>query len=810
MTPPRNFSNGKPVDSVDTETSRIILHELEKGWWILVSIDLTRLPQSTRPDTHPHIEYSTREVAPAQLLLQQLLRAHSLFLLHHAAKLEELYHRVGRSIFTSLLERYWTSFARDWDVMLHGNPVADIYNGIKLAAGGELGIGVGEEEWGSGEREVLEDFVTRTDGLMDLIVSRFGDAPTLNGVESPAKASEGESSKLPPWLGTDADPRSTDGVIFSGTGAISRRSLATVSQWMEAIFKSEEGTYGVGENPNNRHRHKRRKMGFKKSSTEDPSALRLAEGRFNDKGELSSDPDLRREAMKRNAAPPGIPPSLVPILGNASDNAVSNVNGDTNSAFGARTTASATDQDSSLFDAEKMMGYLKLGYGSSWTLSAKGLPGNKVMERNPQSDEPNNMQDGTSSDKHDSTQPGLSPLQEVDPAPEVSDTDDSPFIQRLEQSIGKFIIGLAGDLENTEFGDDGQGETEGDQEQTPQRLFLRILTVEMTQSRMGRRRHSKASEFSGVGSASTYSQGDEPPTSASASVDGARSIINHQKVQVAVYVHQPFIFVFLFQLHTPSLTMPSFYRSIHHRLGPLQKPLLASTDPGKVALRMADAMGESSSTTTTTTTTGGAKQRTAGQTIYDIIYDPIRLTVRTSIPNIPIPGSLAAEGLGTITSGLTISGSWYTLGIPIGSTRSTSSRNISSLVKSDWTRVEALNIHTQMLSTWIATRNAAEVERTVKTGKGWWILWMQISDTSYNQPKKEAFLVRKASDHKVSVGSSIARNTSGKWLLREQIRDSSGSSLGSTKDQITTSAGVSEGVGVDAGRWVEGLLHLSR
>ena len=807
MTLPRNFSDGKSVDSVDTETSRIILHELEKGWWILVSIDLTRLPQSTRSDADPHIEYSTREVAPAQLLLQQLLRAHSLFLLHHGAKLEELYHRIGRTIFTSLLERYWTSFARTWDVMLHGNPVVDIYNGIKLAAGGELGIGVGEEEWGSGEREVLEDFVTRTDGLMDLIVSRFGDAPALNDFGSPAKASAMKSSNLPPWLGTDADPRSTDGIIFSGTGAISRRSLATVSQWMEAIFKSEEGTYGVGENPNHRHRHKRRKIGSKKSSTEDPGALKLAESRYNDKGELSSDPDLRKEAMRRNAAPPGIPPSLIPIVVKSTDNAMSNINGDNKSASETRTTTSTTDQDSSLFDAEKMMGYLKLGYGSSWTLSAKGLPGNKVLEQNPHLDELKNLQDSISCGKNESIQSGLSPLQEVDPAPEVSDTDDTPFVQRLEQSIGKFIIGLAGDLENTEFGDDGQGVAEGDQEQTPQRLFLRTLTVEMTQSRIGRRRHSKASEFSGVGSASTYSQGDEPPTSASASVDGARSIINHQKVQVAVYVHQPFIFVFLFQLHTPSLTMPSFYRSIHHRLGPLQKPLLASTDPGKIALRMAEAMGESSSSSSKT---GATKERIAAPTIYDIIYDPIRLTVRTSIPNIPIPGSLAAEGLGTATTGLTISGSWYTLGIPIGSTRSTSSRNISSLVKSDWTRVEALNIHTQMLNTWIATRDAAEVERTVKTGKGWWILWMQISDTSYNQPKKEAFLVRKASDHKTLVGSSMQRNTSGKWLLREQIRDSSGSSLGSTKDQVTTSAGVSEGVGVDAGRWIEGLLHLSR
>lgn len=31
----KSFSNGKPVDSVETEKSRIVLHELERGWWIL-------------------------------------------------------------------------------------------------------------------------------------------------------------------------------------------------------------------------------------------------------------------------------------------------------------------------------------------------------------------------------------------------------------------------------------------------------------------------------------------------------------------------------------------------------------------------------------------------------------------------------------------------------------------------------------------------------------------------------------------------------------------------------------------------------
>lgn len=31
----RTFSDGKAVDSVETEKSRIVLHELEPGWWIL-------------------------------------------------------------------------------------------------------------------------------------------------------------------------------------------------------------------------------------------------------------------------------------------------------------------------------------------------------------------------------------------------------------------------------------------------------------------------------------------------------------------------------------------------------------------------------------------------------------------------------------------------------------------------------------------------------------------------------------------------------------------------------------------------------
>lgn len=36
----RSFSEGRAVDMVETERSRIILHELEAGWWILAVSDI--------------------------------------------------------------------------------------------------------------------------------------------------------------------------------------------------------------------------------------------------------------------------------------------------------------------------------------------------------------------------------------------------------------------------------------------------------------------------------------------------------------------------------------------------------------------------------------------------------------------------------------------------------------------------------------------------------------------------------------------------------------------------------------------------
>src|SRR5436190_12609557 len=287
------------------------MHRLSNIAKLQQSIDLTRLPSDhfsssaspSNPSTIPHVGYSSREVSPPYLVRQHLVRAHSIFLLHHGLSLDALYCRLSRTAFCSVLDRFWTRYIWNWDVFINGNPALDIFNGIKLAGGGELGIGVGEEEWGSGEREVLEDFVSRTDGLVDLVVSRFGDGPLDGNEKTPLKSTADKSPVVNEqlWLGCGTCPRPSDGVIFSGIGVICRSSLTHVSQWMEWVYRHGEDTYGVREDPESIRRRKRQKIracgGSSGNNYQPKSAL---------KSKLPSlDPSGSRSLL------PGIPPPLV-------------------------------------------------------------------------------------------------------------------------------------------------------------------------------------------------------------------------------------------------------------------------------------------------------------------------------------------------------------------------------------------------------------------------------------------------------------------------------------------------------------------
>lgn len=281
------------------------------------------------------------------------------------------------------------------------------------------------------------------------------------------------------------------------------------------------------------------------------------------------------------------------------------------------------------------------------------------------------------------------------------------------------------------------------------------------------------------------------------------------------------MFTFLFDPDTPSLSSASLYSSIHHQLGPLQKPLLSSTSPTSAATRIS--MSES-------TADPNKRFSTRTHQVYDMVYDPSNLTIRSSIPNIP---SLTTPSHPTES--------------PRGPrTPSPSpSRPPSAPL---WSRIESLAIHQRLLTIYIDTRSRSqELERTCKTSRGWWIVWVRIpqqtqssqtgptlSTTSSSvalssvadenpstntvsphppprpaspsfQPQ-EAFIVRKASDY--NSPASHGRMSSGARFFRD-LGGASSSKLGSRAAETTPSK-LAEGLGMDARRYIEGLLSLNR
>lgn len=623
--------------------------------------------------------------------------------------------RVGRSKLCGFLERFWDAFVRNWDVLLHGNPAVDIFNGLKLAAGGELGIGVGEEDWGSGEREVLEGFIGRTEGLVDLVVARFGDSSRPSRDPSLSSSATPSSQEVNPgWpFHGERIPGPADGIIFSGIGALNRASVRNISSWMEWVYMYGQDSYGVGDNPSSAPRRKRRKIrpysSEYKTPNQEPQKQQKRPNSASSQGQGSASPSDKVT---------GIPASLL------TPPSVRDIQGRTHSTMKQETprsdkqsAANISSQDSA-YGTETVVKYLTLGvYGSSWGIPSGRPPISQRVSSLRKEDSSKNRQTTSSGEERLTTQ------------------SDIPG--------GSFLIGLQGQLEedlqvSQDEGETGVG-TDGEivlEEGTmlKNRIVIRTVHVE--------RAERKNEDSNGM-------QADEGKPTIEDNCD---------RLRVVVYVQQPFIFTFLFELQTDALAMPSFYRSLHHQLGPLQRPLLASTSPSKVTERLWEAAALKSTASTK-----------SSQRICDLVYDPARLTVHTTIPNIPEPGPYPGESQEALP----------------------------------WTRVEALSVHSQILNTYSSTRrHITEQERTSKTGRQWWVVWMRLPRTGPTQGTgsdayREAFLIRKASDY-----VPPAARKSGNRFGREVSGSGAAGGWGAGK--------LAEGIGIDARQYIEGLLSLNR
>ena len=599
--------------------------------------------------------------------------------------------------------------------MLHGNPAVDIFNGLKLAAGGELGIGVGEEDWGSGEREVLEGFIGRTEGLVDLVVARFGDSSCTTRYSSTSSSATPSSQDIDPaWqVHGERIPGPADGIIFSGIGALNRASVRDISSWMEWLYMYGQDSYGVRDNPSSALRRKRRK--FQPDSLEYKTPSQELQKQQKRPSSVSSHGQGSGSPSDKVT---GIPASLLTPLSVRAiqDRKRSSTNKETPRSD--EQSAANSDSRDSAYGTETMVKYLTLGvYGSSW-----GIPSGR----------PPIGQRVSSLRKEDSSK-----------TRETTNSGEERTKPQTEIPGGNFIIGLQGQLEEdlqvsqdereTGVGIDGESVSEEGM-MLKNRIVMRTLHVE--------RAKEKAEDSNGM-------QADKGKPMVE---------VDRDRLRVVVYVQQPFIFTFLFELQTDALAMPSFYRSLHHQLGPLQRPLLASTSPSKVSERLWEAAALKSTASTK-----------SSQPICDLVYDPARLTVHTTIPNIPEPGPYPGDSQEALP----------------------------------WTRVEALSVHSQILNTYSSTRrHTTEQERTSKTSRQWWVVWMRLPQTGPSRGTgsdayREAFLIRKASDY-----VPPAARKSGSRFGKEVSGSGAAGGWGPGK--------LAEGIGIDARQYIEGLLSLNR
>jgi hypothetical protein len=665
---------------------------------------------------------------------------------------------------------------------MHGNPANNLYGGIKIAACGELGMGVGEEERGSGEREVLEGFVGRIEGLVDVIVSKFGDA---EGNQEPDYKSKARMAE--PWLGSGNEPAAEDGVVFLGTGALSRKSLRDVSHWVEDLYRWGSHAYGVVDNPTSNRRTKKSKAKMK-PRTLSPEAKQRSRQVYG--------VSIRDKISAPNESPlTNVPPD--PVEDGMGDNSRSA--GKQRPTF-RRGEGSFGSTDSESGRGNTFMNYLKLGYGKHWSL---GGP----TQKNQTSGEPE-----TKSHVQQERELSISSTLQV---PNSDGAIESAAYPR-DDTTGHYLIGLLGDVEVESENDDEEEDVSGKGKRPPlqprtsssgdnARLLVRTLTVELEREEDARAEADISIDLGNVETErSSLITGSEHTGTSNNSFE-SQDRNKTKKLRVVVYVKKPFIFVLLFELRANTLAMTSLYRSLHYQIGPLIKPLLNSTSfraskPDIMTMNTQD----------------------SNIPIYDLLWDPRLLTINSTIPNIPDPNRMhlspwsRVEALHTHMQIINTyvsatsdniekertcktSRGWWVVWTKLPdvepSTTSMSSGKVQipqPILEDGVDSKDALSPSTPSKKSVSRGTSTIGASMSMNSGPAHPFLDSTSHIHEYRNLEKEVFLIRRASDHSAS---SSSRGFSGR----------------STAAGDSSEPGkFAQGIGVDTKRYIESLLNLNR
>ncbi|KAI5857095.1 hypothetical protein BZA05DRAFT_428672 [Tricharina praecox] len=523
----RGFSSTDNCTSVETQRSRVVTLELEDGWWIHAAIDLTCLHNPTvQPPTQ---EWSSREVAPTQLLVAQIKRAYSQYRFLYG-RFQMGWEKLERAAFCKRVEKFWLRWAWvRWEVVLHGSPVIDMLAEKTVnMAGGRLG----KEEIGRQEKEFMEGWIRKESahGLVDMVVSRFGEreveaapedaSPTRTKSGSPFwfwnphRRSDSSSTKDPNKNTEDLPPvlMPSDGCVFKGIGAV---EVNDVASYLSELYEKAEETYVVTGNGVRRKRRRKRPR--------DNSRLGVSSGESSPRRSTSTIRHAREDGPKptnsglgRNEPEsPEVQPSS-PISPDA--------------ALEAATPSSPPDapppaddppplQPAACDDSSLRFRNLSAANGKILNLLTFGWS--------------SRVQSGSTSAPSEAGDGGDTDSVFGDASAPATSTTESEKKRR-----GAFLIGFQGDLELEDIDDD--------HEDSSGRITSRTVWLPRT-----------------------------PPSDS----EEAENAVPHplSEFKLVVYTNKPFIFAFLFAPHSRILSSPSFYRSLHHQLTPLLSSLPVSS-----------------------------------------------------------------------------------------------------------------------------------------------------------------------------------------------------------------------------------------
>ncbi|KAJ6260372.1 LOW QUALITY PROTEIN: Vacuolar fusion protein [Drechslerella dactyloides] len=515
----RGFSGSQDLNTVETQKSRIVLHEIEPGWWILASIDITQIHYATDP---PTTDYSPREVAQPSVLIAQLKTSYRQFLLFNGT-LESILLTHGRDYLLQRLEKFYTRWAWRWEVMLHGNPAVDIWNGIKI------GRGVGDAE-----KEVLSDFVSRhrkeeddSERLVDVIVSRFG---KLSGVENGDKKTKpGFSSR-----GTGRLPGPDDGCIYRGVGNLAKESVRDISEWMARWYQYGDSSFDYQTVRPSRRKHRRHKS---KGHSSQSSVPKLSTS--GTPAPESSTPETAAGASESST-----PGRIETSRTNSSE-------------------AESPGQPETTLPPPLLMEPGWQPPKPQTRIASKPADRRKPAKAVPEAGESNPIPEQQTNPRGSNNKLVLNVLtlgtyaaysawnrtREDQEQPKTAALESAPVVEPNPlETPGRFIIGYTGALDEEQE----EEEATGDGQIERKDILSQTIWIE--------RRHQQAED--------NVQEVEE-------SADKALAL---EECRLVAYAAYPFIFAMLFHPTNESLSKPGFYRLLNQQLGPLKGPLITSSE----------------------------------------------------------------------------------------------------------------------------------------------------------------------------------------------------------------------------------------